>query len=578
MKLMDIVREMNGQAKLIGRSENVEVESLCMDSRMKMGKGTMFFCIPGFTFDGHNYAAQAVKAGVSALVVERELDVDCPQLLVADAREAAARIAAIFYGHPAKEMKLIGITGTKGKTTTSFQVKSILETAGYKGLFSFVSHLRFLLENGDQPAGAASGVLGGVQIMSIHKSKGLEFPIVILADLNKQFNQMDLQTPVLVHPKLGLGPMYIDLERHIRYPTIARDAIAARMSREMRAEEMRVLYVGMTRAKEKLIMVASMQSAAKKLADLTAVSALPVPAETVDGAKSMAEWILLPLLQRREALELRSVANMDEGVYALTEDTTWRVAFHDGMHYSRAGIYEEQGEVGVNRTELTFDRIALDFVYPHSTACLTPTKLTATQLKGRIKDEEIAENTSRPYYRCSFEAPAFVAGEVPLTADQRGTATHLVMQYLPLDGNVAETIRQLLEKHLLTEEQARSVDRRSIERFLVSPLADELRAAKSIEREYRFSLLVDAKDYYNGVADDDQVLLQGVVDLFAETEQGVIVVDFKTDYVTQENLEDKISNYRPQIEAYSMALEQILEKKVIRKVLYFLRTGQAIEI
>lgn len=452
------------------------------------------------------------------------------------------------------------------------------ETAGYKGLFSFVSHLRFLLENGDQPTGAASGVLGGVQIMSIHKSKGLEFPIVILADLNKQFNQMDLQTPVLVHPKLGLGPMYIDLERHIRYPTIARDAIAARMSREMRAEEMRVLYVGMTRAKEKLIMVASMQSAAKKLADLTAVSALPVPAETVDGAKSMAEWILLPLLQRREALELRSVANMDEGIYALTEDTTWRVAFHDGMHYSRAGIYEEQGEVGVNRTELTFDRTALDFVYPHSTACLTPTKLTATQLKGRIKDEEIAENTSCPYYRCSFEAPAFVAGEVPLTADQRGTATHLVMQYLPLDGNVAETIRQLLEKHLLTEAQARSVDRRSIERFLASPLANELRAAENIEREYRFSLLVDAKDYYDSVADDDQVLLQGVVDLFAETEQGVLVVDFKTDYVTQENLEDKISNYRPQIEAYSMALEQILERKVIRKVLYFLRTGQAIEI
>ena len=131
MKLMDIVREMNGQAKLIGRSENVEVESLCMDSR-KLANHSLFFCIPGFRFDGHNYAAQAAEAGACALVVERELDIDCPQLLVSDAREAAARIAAIFYGHPAKEMKLIGITGTKGKTTTSFLVKSILETAGYK--------------------------------------------------------------------------------------------------------------------------------------------------------------------------------------------------------------------------------------------------------------------------------------------------------------------------------------------------------------------------------------------------------------------------------------------------------------
>ena len=452
------------------------------------------------------------------------------------------------------------------------------EAAGYKGLFSFVSHLRFLLENGDEPMGGASGSVHGVQIMSIHKSKGLEFPIVILADLNKAFNQMDLQTPVLVHPKLGLGPVYIDLERHIRYPTIARDAIAARMSREMRSEEMRVLYVGMTRAKEKLIMVASMQSAAKKLADLTAVSALPVPAETVDSAKSMAEWILLPLLQRREALELRSVANTDEGIYALTEDTTWHVAFHDGMNFARVHALDVRNEEVSQKTELIFDRVALDYVYSHRSASLTPTKLTATQLKGRQKDEEIAEDTPRPYYRCSFEAPRFLTGEVPLTADQRGTATHLVMQYLPLDGNVAETIRKLLSKRLLTEEQAHSVNHRWLERFLTSPLAAELRAAKTVEREYRFSLLVDAKDYYDGVAPDDQVLLQGVVDLFAETEEGLIVVDFKTDYVTQENIEEKINNYRPQVEVYSAALEQIFEKKVIRKVLYFLRTGETVEV
>ena len=453
------------------------------------------------------------------------------------------------------------------------------ETAGYKGLFAFVSHLRFLLENGDQPGGGAGGATGGVQIMSIHKSKGLEFPIVILADLNKSFNKMDLQTPVLVHPKLGLGPVYIDLQRHIRYPTIARDAIAARMSREMRSEEMRVLYVGMTRAKEKLIMVASMQSAAKKLADLTAVSALPVPAETVDGAKSMAEWILLPLLQRREALELRSIAEMEEGIYALTEDTPWRVVYHDGLHYMQAGYGMDREEnVTDRKKELSFDRAALDFVYPHRTASLIPTKLTATQLKGRTKDDEISENIPRPYYRCGFEAPRFVSEEVPLTADQRGTATHLVMQYLPLDGDVSKTVNMLVERRLMTKEQASVVDKRSIERFLLSDLAAELRAAVHIEREYRFSLLVDAKDYYDDVAADDQVLLQGVVDLYAETPEGILVVDFKTDYVTEENLGEKILYYQPQVEIYSKALEQILEKKVIRKVLYFFRTGDAIEV
>lgn len=453
------------------------------------------------------------------------------------------------------------------------------ENAGYKGLFSFVSHLRFMLENGKQPAGGAAGGIGGVQIMSTHKSKGLEFPIVILADLCKQFNKTDLNKPVLVHPKLGLGPICVDLQRHISYSTIARDAIAQRMSREMRSEEMRMLYVGMTRAKEKLIMVATMPGAVKKLKDLLAVSALPVPAETVDSAASMAEWILLPLLQRREAFELRSVTGTDEGIYALTEDTPWQVTYHDALHYAKAVYEAEQEKCGADlQSQILFNREALDYVYPHKSACLTPTKLTATQLKGREKDEEISEDMPRPYYRSSFEAPRFLRGEVPLTADQRGTATHLVMQHLPLDGNVDETLDRLVERHLLTKEQAESVNRANIKRFLASPLAAELRAADYVEREYRFSLLVSASDYYEDMASGDQVLLQGVVDLFAETKDGILVVDFKTDYVTGENIDEKVREYRAQVEVYSNALREILGKQVYRRVLYFLRTGEAIEL
>ena len=453
------------------------------------------------------------------------------------------------------------------------------ESVGYKGLFGFVSHLRFMLENGKRPSVAYGSVGSGVQIMTIHKSKGLEFPIVILADLNKDFNTTDFKTPVLVHPMLGLGPTYIDLQRHIRYSTIARDAIEARISREMRAEEMRLLYVGMTRAKEKLILVASAENAPKRLQDLLILSALPVPPETVEMARSMSDWILLPLLQRREALELRSVAGLNEHVYALTDDTTWYVAYHDWHSFSGTGIAGVKGEGDRSKdAEHRFDREALDFEYPHHAACLTPTKLTATQLKGREKDGEIAENTPRVYVRSSFAAPRFLSGKLPVTADQRGTATHLVMQYLPLDGDVADTIRDLTARRLLTDEQASSVDTAAIKRFLSSKLADELRAAERIEREYRFSLLVDAGDYFEGVDAEDQVLLQGVVDLFAETKSGVTVVDFKTDYVTEETIVDKIEFYRPQVEAYSTALEQILEKPVVRRVLYFFRNGAAIEV
>ena len=454
------------------------------------------------------------------------------------------------------------------------------ESAGYKGLFAFVSHLRRLLENGEQPATASGSPGSGVQIMSIHKSKGLEFPIVILADLGKRFNQADLQTPVLVHPELGLGPLYIDLDRHIRYPTIAREAVSGAISRETRSEEMRVLYVGMTRAKEKLIMTASIRSAQRRLKELAALSALPVPPETVDGARSMAEWILLPLLQRHEAAELRNLAGQEE-IWTLTEDSPWLAALHESARYSKASDFAMQSEEAAeSKDALPVDRDALDFVYPHSAACTAPTKLTATQLKGREKDKEIALETIQPYVHRDFAAPRFLSGRRPLTAAEKGTAAHLVMQYLPLaeDTDVDAVVEELAVRHLLTREQAEAVDRQAIRRFLSSPLAARLRRADQIEREYRFSLLQPGNDYFDGLDSGEEVLLQGVVDLFAVKDGTVTVVDFKTDYVTEETLEEKVSAYRPQLSAYSAALEQILELPVVSRVLYFFRTGQTVEI
>ena len=293
----------------------------------------------------------------------------------------------------------------------------------------------------------------------------------------------------------------------------------------------------------------------------------------------MAEWVLLPLLQRREAFELRSIAEMEEGCYALTGDASWLVQYHDGLDYTRplwSGGGEEDQNTPLHEPDL--DRAALDFLYPHRAACVTPTKLTATQLKGREKDQEIAENTVQPYARRSLAAPRFLSGQRPLTADQRGTATHLVMQYLPLDGDPAESLRELTNRRLLTAEQAEAVDADAIRRFLASPLADDLRRADRVEREYRFSILAPARDYYGEETAGDQVLLQGVVDLYAETAEGLTVVDFKTDFVTADTLAEKVDYYRPQLEAYSAALERILEKPVTRRVLYFFRTGQAVEV
>ncbi len=455
------------------------------------------------------------------------------------------------------------------------------ESAGYRGLFAFVVHLRRLLETGRQPAVASGAPSGGVQIMSIHRSKGLEFPIVILADMGKRFNQADLQAPVLVHPRLGLGPMYVDLDRRIRYPTIAREAVSACLDRESRSEEMRVLYVAMTRAKEKLIMTASMRAPQRRLKELAALPVLPVPPETVSGARSMAEWVLLPLLQRREAAPLRALAEQEEGAWALTEDEPWLVALHEADPYAAPPVPEKAAEAAAsNREALPVDREALDFVYPCPAACTAPTKLTATQLKGREKDREIARETVQPYVRQSFAAPRFLSGGRPLTAAERGTAVHLVMQYLPLaEGtDVSAVVEDLFARRLLTREQADAVDQEAVRRFLSSPLAGELRRAERVEREYRFSLLMPGKDYFPGLTDGEEVMLQGVVDLFAVSDGAVTVVDFKTDFVTEKTLPDRAEAYRPQLAAYSAALERILELPVRRRVLYFFSTGRTVEV
>ncbi len=455
------------------------------------------------------------------------------------------------------------------------------ESAGYKGLFSFVTHLRRLLESGEQPVTASGASSGGVQIMSIHKSKGLEFPIVLLTDLGKRFNRADLQTPVLVHPRLGLGPLYIDLDRRIRYPTIAREAVSGLVSRESRSEEMRVLYVGMTRAKEKLILTASMPAAGRRMKELGALSALPVPAETVDGGRSMAEWILLPLLRRWEAAPLRDLAGQEAEDFSLTEDALWQVFLHkDTPGICLPAGTEAGGNSAADAPALPVNREALDFVYPYAAACTAPTKITATQLKGREKDREIVQETIQPYVRRDFSAPRFLSGRRPLTGAERGTATHLVMQHLPLeeDTDVGAVVEDLAARRFLTREQAEAVDQAAVRRFLASPLASELQKADRVEREFRFSLLMPGEKYFPELDGGEEVLLQGVVDLFAVRDGGVTVVDFKTDYVTEDTLPEKIAHYRPQLEAYSAALERILELPVKHRILYFFCAGQAVEV
>ena len=456
--------------------------------------------------------------------------------------------------------------------------------AGRQGLFDFVRTLREQLASGEAAAMQTTHASSGVRIMSIHKSKGLEFPVVILSDLARRFSNMDFQSSVLVHPQLGLGPVCVDAQRHIQYPTIARQALERTLRREAKAEELRVLYVAMTRAKEKLVMVHTQANAGGRVADLMALSDCPVLPEAVDSGKCMGDWIMLPLLQRSEAGALRAFAGQNSEGRFFAEETPWTVCVHDGLQFAAPAQQSDAAEEerAPQREDLPADFAALSYRYPYAEQTAFPAKLTATQLKGRAIDEEISENTTLPPRLRNLCKPKFLAGKTALTGAERGTALHLVMQDLdffcePNEQSVREQIEKLRAQRKLTDEQANAVDVHAIVRFLRSDLAARIRKSKQVEREYRFSLLRPVWDF-SSLDADDSVLLQGVVDCFFEEDGELVVVDFKTDHVSRAQLDERAEHYRPQLEAYSMALTRVMGKKVKEKVLYFFSAGEEVRL
>ena len=457
------------------------------------------------------------------------------------------------------------------------------EKNGHRGLFSFLHDLedRIALQKAPEITRAARG---GVRIMSIHRSKGLEFPIVILADLSHGFSTQDYRSPVLVHPALGLGPVRIDPERRIRYDSMASLAIAAQLRRENLSEEMRVLYVGMTRAQEKLILVDAFTDTASKLKKLAAETNVPVPPESVAKAGSYSDWLLSLLLCAPEGEPLRALAQCGVLPLDAADPKPWRVQVHGAEEETAAEEHTQDGKAGeVEIAEpIAFDPALLSWQYPCEAFTRIPAKQTATAWKGRILDEELDEDAPSASERSTraLRQPEFRKTSHGLSAAEQGTATHLLLQYLDFSGgSVSSQLADLVKDGYLTEQQAAAVNASNVERLLASPIADEIRAAETVYREYPFSILVDASEADPALPGGEEILLQGVVDCFFETEEGLVVVDFKTDHIRDDSaLRARVRHYEPQLAAYSLALGRIFEKKIARRVLYFLSTGTAVEV
>jgi ATP-dependent helicase/nuclease subunit A len=446
----------------------------------------------------------------------------------------------------------------RGNLMRLFEYARSFESGGGNGVFAFVSWLRRLEERGEEPEIAPEG--DAVRIMSIHKSKGLEFPFVFLSDLSHRFNKRDMTSPVLLHTDLGLGLKMTDTARGIEYPTLARRAVESRMLREMLSEEMRVLYVGMTRAKERLFMTCTIKNAEKAISALAQDLTSPIPPERLLTASSFAQWLI-------------QCALLDEG-----ELIKLNIALpgHGGQ------IQDSAADEAAGEDDACYQLLKsrLDFAYPYADASRLPSKLTATGLKGRVGEAEItgeAQEISPPPVEYSFRRAELGSGE-RLDAAERGTATHMLLQYMDLHAtatreSILGELQRLTASGHLTAEQAKAVNVGAIMRFGASPLCRRIMSADEVHREFRFTLLSSAGDYFDA-ADGEQLLLQGVVDCFIVENGKITVIDYKTDRVTQEEVPGRAEHYAPQVRAYARALERICKLPVAQCLVYFLSIGE----
>ena len=470
-----------------------------------------------------------------------------------------------------------GGEGRRANLQTFFGIASDFESVSRRDLTQFLDYLQSMEEKGLKTEGEEAS--GAVTIMSIHKSKGLEFPVVFLCGLSREFNRENLRAQVLCDKELGLGLSVADTVNRVRYPAISKRAIAAKAVQESLSEELRVLYVAMTRARDRLIMTYASRNLEKDIQDLSLRYDICGGENLTRDVVSPGQWVLMSVLLRTEAGMLHNLGGRPSETRG--SDLPWKIEAVQAPEAAAAVQAEEKLRPEIPEALLRRMKESLAFQYGYSDATRMPSKLTATQLKGRQKDSEAAEEAQEPkHIRRHWRKPSFAGGQPGGAA--RGSAVHTVMQHLNFDRcgskeGIQKEIDRLVDKRFLTAEEAKAVELDWIAAFFNTEFGRMLCSGASHIREFKFSILDDAEHYGENL-DGEKVLLQGVVDCAILEQNSIVVLDFKTDYVTEETLQEVAQRYRPQVRSYARALSRIYRMPVRASYLYFFRLNRFVEM
>lgn len=462
-----------------------------------------------------------------------------------------------------------------------YELACRFEKAGHRGLFGFLFHIAKIRENGGKITKGAATETAGVKLLSIHRSKGLEYPVVFLCGLGRRFNYNDMQKPVLFHTKLGLGPRGVDTERMVEFSTLPRQAVALQLKREMLAEEMRLLYVAMTRAKEKLIMTHTLSYGEGDLKKLASSISSPIDPNVLFNCSCTGQWVTLAAMARPEGAVLRRIAEGDEPIEVKQLGAAWRVFYQKGIPSLRHGLEPRTAELLDAENAQSPEALwtSLTWHYPYEKLATIPAKITATtlsqELDGALSDPKALTPT--------FQRPRFVSERSGLTPAQRGTALHTVMQNIQLDRtksveSIQAELRRLADEAYLSAQETASVQAERIYSFFSSNIGQQMCSAANLHREFPFSILIPADLYYEEMPPEERLLLQGVIDCWFETEEGITVLDFKTNRISAQAVEASATLYQRQLTAYAYALEALTGKRVAHKILWFLTPNCGISL
>jgi len=518
--------------------------------------------------------------------VSRETSLKCTKIIssIEELRSVKSDMPADrFIWHVYNKTGLLGLVSSfKGGEVRRNNLIQLAEHArrfeksGYKGLFGFLTFIRDVRDrredltwDSDQKI-SVDDTINAVRIMSIHKSKGLEFPVVFLANTSKRHNYRDINKGVVFHKDFGIGTMLVDKKRKIKYSTLPRAAVKSKLTEEMLSEELRVLYVAMTRAREKLIVTATLKDAESKKASISLLPTGKMASQAI-SSMSMAEWILVGA---REALDNEiTIRTLPASQLKAESEEGELLKKKDVEMYQDSSITAKEPVVNDNANDKQPD---LAFIYPYNCAPELPSKLTVTGL-GKLSDPEAAKAAwiAAP----PILTPGFISDYKALTAAERGTLLHHIMQHLDYnkgsdESDMRNELEHLHKSGVLTSEEVKEIDVSKIVYFFSSDLGKRIIKADSVKREFKFSILRPAENYFPG-GGKDKVLLQGVVDCFFEENGELVVVDFKTDRVNEKTLNEKAQQYTPQLNAYADALHRITGKHVKERIIYFFSINSA---